>query len=323
MVRACSHGHLASLRLLQLVRAHCVGPVGARAGTTSLCVRGNSGGCAGDAASCVSLPWRHSAQNRLFILTSSVFCSVFPCSSVFVRSPFVSGSLSPAPRYHYMVYTYPRGSWGFQWKTRPLHWTPWRWLGVPKPGCLKAPNQSGASGICIYIYIYGTPPHGPWVGAFDLYAPVCYASFCFLDLCQNWCVCVYIYIYYRTLGHGSLGFSIKWVPFPPKPDGLTGTFPLRTKTWLGSSTPSTASWAWNPTRSGGSDASWRRPKTWTRRRNFRRVFVPSFCFCGFSFFSCCFCFSIFPWRVSCSDGPVIPFTWFCSADQGLASLKSC
>ena len=38
----------------------------------------------------------------------------------------------------------------------------------------------------IYIYIYGTPPHGPWFGAVDLYFPVFYAYFCFLDLCQNW-----------------------------------------------------------------------------------------------------------------------------------------
>ena len=30
------------------------------------------------------------------------------------------------------------------------------------------------------------PPHGPWFGAVDLYFPVFYAYFCFLDLCQNW-----------------------------------------------------------------------------------------------------------------------------------------
>ena len=29
------------------------------------------------------------------------------------------------------------------------------------------------------------PPYGPWFGAVDLYFPVFYASFCFLDLCQN------------------------------------------------------------------------------------------------------------------------------------------
>ena len=47
--------------------------------------------------------------------------------------------------------------------------------------------------ICIYIYIYiyiyiwyPPPPHGPWFGAVDLYFPVFYTSFCFLDLCQNW-----------------------------------------------------------------------------------------------------------------------------------------
>ena len=43
-------------------------------------------------------------------------------------------------------WTPPRGSWGFQWKTRPLHWTPQRCLGVSKPGCLRALNTSGASG---------------------------------------------------------------------------------------------------------------------------------------------------------------------------------
>ena len=30
------------------------------------------------------------------------------------------------------------------------------------------------------------PPRGPWFGAFDLYIPVFYAFFSFLDLCQNW-----------------------------------------------------------------------------------------------------------------------------------------
>ena len=47
--------------------------------------------------------------------------------------------------------------------------------------------------MCMYLYyvsiqIYGTPPppHGPWFGAVDLYFPVFYAYFCFLDLCQNW-----------------------------------------------------------------------------------------------------------------------------------------
>ena len=34
--------------------------------------------------------------------------------------------------------------------------------------------------ICIYIYIW-SPRHGPWFGAFDLYCPVVYAVFCFLD----------------------------------------------------------------------------------------------------------------------------------------------
>ena len=32
---------------------------------------------------------------------------------------------------------FPRYFWGFQWKTRPLRWTPQKWLGVSKP-CLKA-----------------------------------------------------------------------------------------------------------------------------------------------------------------------------------------
>ena len=41
---------------------------------------------------------------------------------------------------------FPRGSWGFQWKTRPLHWTPRICLVVSKPGGLRARNESGASG---------------------------------------------------------------------------------------------------------------------------------------------------------------------------------
>ena len=38
------------------------------------------------------------------------------------------------------------------------------------------------------------PPHGPWFGVFDLYFPVFYASFCFLDLCQNWVRGLYMYM---------------------------------------------------------------------------------------------------------------------------------
>ena len=36
----------------------------------------------------------------------------------------------------------PRRSWGFHLETRPLHQTPRTWLGVLKPGCLKAPIES-------------------------------------------------------------------------------------------------------------------------------------------------------------------------------------
>ena len=49
-------------------------------------------------------------------------------------------------RVWYSEYVPPRGSWGFQRKTRPLHCTPQRCLGVPKPGCLRALNESGVSG---------------------------------------------------------------------------------------------------------------------------------------------------------------------------------
>ena len=50
----------------------------------------------------------------------------------------------------------PKGSWGFQWKTRPLHLTPQRCLGVSKPSCLRALNASGASG-CPFLQRFSEP----------------------------------------------------------------------------------------------------------------------------------------------------------------------